>query len=459
MSQAEFQSEFQSKFHSEFQFASQHVAVIGAGWAGCAAATELAARGRQVTLFEAARIPGGRARKVMLNGCVVDNGQHILLGAYDETLRLMQMVGIDLDVALLRLPLQMRYPNNTGIDFIASKLPAPLHLLAGMVRATGLLLADKLALASFSYSAHKIDWMLEQDCSVTELLYRFRQTDRLIQFLWRPLCLAALNTPPDEASAQLFLNVLEDSLGARYASSEMLLPKLDLSALFPQQAIDYVTAHGGQVHFGARIRSLQRHDGSTWQLSTTTNAVDLQKFDQVIIATDLQNAAALLAPLTAQEIMPTVAYQPITTCYVQYGADCRLDAAFYALADDPAMGHWGQFVFDRGWLNVAQHGLFAVVISAASPAVNQDNALLCTAICNQLARVFDRAELAHPLWSKVVSEKRATFSCTPKLIRPRNKTDIRGIVLAGDYTASRYPATLEAAVRSGVAAARAVIGQ
>ena len=438
--------------------ASRDVAVIGAGWAGCAAAVELAAQGRSVTLFEAARVPGGRARKIILNGSSVDNGQHILLGAYRETLRVMRLVGIDIATALLRLPLQMRYPNNTGIDFVAAKLPAPLHLLAGMLRATGLALADKLALVIFTRSARNAAWVLERDCSVTELLRRFRQTDRLIQFMWRPLCLAALNTPPDEASAQVFLNVLKDSMGARYASSEMLLPRADLSALFPQQAIDYVMSHGGHAHLGTRVRSLQRHE-SRWSLQTTANPIAVQEFDQVIIATDLHSATALLEPLTANAIMPHVSYQPITTCYLQYSTECRLDAAFYALADDPSMGYWGQFVFDRGWLNASQRGLFAVVISAASLAAHQNHESLCAAICNQLAGVFARADLANPLWSKVVSEKRATFGCTPRLDRPVNQTGIDQIMLAGDYTASRYPSTIEAAVSSGVTAARLLINR
>ncbi len=429
------------------------IAVIGAGWAGCAAAVELAAHGRQVTLFDAARVPGGRARKVTLNGNTVDNGQHILLGAYAETLRMMKLVGIDQETALLRLPLQMRYPNKTGMDFVAAKLTAPLHLLAGVLRASGLSIAEKLALAGFSISARQISWTLDHDCSVTELLHRFRQPERLTQLMWRPLCLAALNTPPSEASAQVFLNVLKDSLGARRASSEMLLPRLDLSALFPQQAIDYVIARSGHAHFGTRIGSLQQRPGG-WSLQTNGGAIVTPEFDQVVIASDLHNAAALLVPLTENVIMPGASYQPITTCYLQYDDDCRLDAAFYALADEPLIGYWGQFVFDRGQLDAAQRGLLSVVVSASSQAVLKDHDTLCAAIGIQLADVFARPEFANPLWTKIVSEKRATFSCTPGLNRPDNRTAVDNIVLAGDYTASRYPATLEAAVRSGVAAAQ-----
>lgn len=438
---------------------SRHVAVIGAGWAGCAAAVELVAQGRQVTLFEAARTAGGRAREVTFNDYSLDNGQHILLGAYAETLRLMALVGVNIQTAVLRVPLQMRYPANTGMDFVAAKLPAPWHLLVGMLRASGLAAADKFALVSFSASARRIDWTLEHDCSVTDLLRAFHQTERLIQLMWRPLCLAALNTPPEEASAQVFLQVLKDSLGAQRASSDMLLPRVDLSALFPMPAIDYIVARGGSVNFGKRISALRR-DSYGWSLQSGANASaeSTHIVDQVIIATDLHNARALLKPLTGNIVMPEATHQAITTCYLQYEASCRLDAVFYALADNPLLGHWGQFVFDRGQLTVAQQGLFAVVISAAQQAILLDHTDLIAAVTAQLALVFSRPDFAHPLWSKVISEKRATFSCVPGMPRAGNDIGLGDVVLAGDYTASSYPATLEAAVRSGVTAARSLIG-
>ncbi|MFZ9257047.1 MAG: FAD-dependent oxidoreductase, partial [Burkholderiaceae bacterium] len=191
------------------------VAVIGAGWAGCAAAVALTRAGAKVTLYEATRTAGGRARRIDYQGHTLDNGQHILLGAYRESLRLMQQVGLQPSQLLMRLPLQMRYPDNeVGMDLLAPRLPAPLHLVMGVLRAKGLSLADKLSLARFSSAARWMGWQLNQDCTVAELLARFDQTDRLIKLMWRPLCIAALNTPPERASAKVFLAVLRDSLGA-----------------------------------------------------------------------------------------------------------------------------------------------------------------------------------------------------------------------------------------------------
>lgn len=438
----------------------KHIAVIGTGWAGCAAAVELTSRGERVTLFDAARTPGGRARRVDFNGVALDNGQHILLGAYTETLRLMQEVGVDLSSALLRLPMQMRYPNRSGMDFVAASLPAPFHLLMGLLRASGLGMRDKFALASFAVFADKINWTIERDCTVAGLLQRFKQTNRIIQLMWRPLCLAALNTPPELACAQTFLNVLKDSLGADSTASQMLLPRQDLSALFPQKAIDYVIAQGGANVMGKRIQAL-KPSGSQWQLIDAGGTAINALFHQVVIATDIRSAIQLLEQLasatqctpTHAAQMPSMSYQAITTCYLQYAPTTRLDAIFYALADDPNSNDWGQFVFDRGQLHSSQSGLFAVVISASEQAAALDHVDLTNAICAQLATVFKRRDLNRPLWTKVITEKRATFSCVAGLDRPTNTTSLDGIVLAGDYTIGRYPATLEAAVQSGIAAA------
>ncbi|MGZ3157582.1 MAG: hydroxysqualene dehydroxylase HpnE [Burkholderiaceae bacterium] len=433
------------------------IAVVGAGWAGCAAAVELARMGHRVTLFEASRTLGGRARRVEIDHKLLDNGQHILLGAYTETLRLMRIVGIDAKQALLRLTLQMRYPaNSDGMDFIAPRLPAPFHLLAALWRATGLTKNDKLALARFSTTARWMDWRLDADCTVTELLTRFDQTERLTKLMWRPLCIAALNTSPATASAQVFLNVLRDSLGAKRTASDMLIPRVDLTGLFPQHAAAYLAQHGGMVDMGATVQSIGKN-GNDWCLEISgAHYVNNHSmtFDAVIVATQSDHVHALIGHLIAPNKLPTFTYEPITTCYLQYEPELRLSQPFYALVDDPAAGQWGQFVFDRGQLDEKQAGLLSVVVSVSHEAIAQGHTALTASVAAQLADVFKRPELAQPAWTKVISEKRATFSCTPALDRPENATSINGLVIAGDYTASDYPATIESAVRSGVAAAK-----
>jgi hypothetical protein len=169
---------------------------------------------------------------------------------------------------------------------------------------------------------------------------------------------------------------------------------------------------------------------------------------------DLLRPLPALAPAVAQ--LDAFAYEPICTVYLQYAPGLRLPLPFCALADDAAHDRWGQFVFDRGQLDAQQDGLLAVVISAAGAAVALGHEALAGMVAAQLADAFALPALRAPLWTQVIAEKRATFACTPGLARPANATPLPGLALAGDYTAGEYPATLEAAVRSGALAAAAV---
>ena len=437
----------------------ESVAVVGGGWAGCAAAVELARRGAQVTLFEAARTLGGRARGVEIDGRLLDNGQHILLGAYKDTLSLLKRVGVDQATAFLRLPLQMRYPADSGgMDFVAPRLPAPWHMLVALLRAKGLEREDKLALARFTTAARWMGWRLDTDVNVTVLLERFGQTARLQRLMWHPLCLAALNTAPERASANVFLAVLRDSLGAKRAASDMLIPRLELGALFPQAAARYLGSKGGSVHAGAKVDSI-RPAGAGWELQAGGNRP--AAVDAVVLATPAAQSGTLLAslPETADLSAQLKAfdYEPIVTCYLQYDGNLRLPLPFCALLDEPGQGRFGQFVFDRGQLDGKQNGLLAVVVSAAGEAAALDQDSLALAIAAQLDAAFPGLGLGTPQWRRVITEKRATFACTPGLARPANATPLPGLVLAGDYTSGDYPATLESAVRSGQAATTIIL--
>ena len=430
------------------------VAVIGAGWAGCAAAVELARGGAHVTLYEAARTAGGRARRIEYQGNTLDNGQHILLGAYRDTLRMMRLVGLQPSELLLRLPLQMRYPNSeNGMDLLAPRLPAPLHLALGVLRAKGLSLADKLSLARFASAARWMGWQLHRDCTVSELLERFEQADRLTRLMWRPLCIAALNTPPERASAKVFLAVLRDSLGASRAASDMLLPRTDLSALFPDAAIAWLQKQGGKVMLGNRVSAIHADDDG-WKIHSEQHS---DHYQHVVIATSAAHAQTLLLEIDdALANTLDFEYEAITTCYLHYAPTVRLPAPMLALLDDPDSQRWGQFIFDRGQLDAAKAGLLAVVISASGLATESGAQALEASVAQQLANDLQMPDLATPLWSKVITEKRATFACVPDLQRPPNATAHRGLWLAGDYTESEYPATIEGAVRSGLKVAAAI---
>jgi len=447
-----------------------NVAVIGGGYAGMAAAVDLAAHGVTVTIFESAKQLGGRARGVCipipiqqaeqhtspsiqlspsggkgnrpLTGeyLTLDNGQHLLLGCYRETLRLIALVGGDIERDFLRLPLQLDLHGH--LELRAPHLPAPLHLMVALLNANGLNWNERLKAARFMLALHLSGFKLKQDITVAELLAEHGQHDDLTRKLWEPLSLAALNTPINKASAQVLLNVLRDALTRRRADSDMLLPRLDFSALFPDRAAAFVARHGGKVHLALGVDAIVPQQGD-FELHTAQGA---QSFSHVILATSPTVAARLLSPLPA--LADTVRriegleQQPIYTIYLQYPETVCLP--------HPMIGLYrcvSQWLFDKGAI-AGQHGLLAAVISAEGvhQALSQNE--LAQQVIEELREEFDIT--ATPRWFKVIAEKRATFCCTPDLQRPAPQTALPGLLLAGDYTAGDYPATLEGAVQSGV---------
>lgn len=420
----------------------QSVAIIGGGYAGMAAAVELAGRGVPLTVFEAAPALGGRARRVTVNDTALDNGLHILIGAYSETLRLIEKVAPKRD-SFLRLPLDLQIHNQFHLR--APKLPAPLHVAWALFTAKGLTFNDKRAAARFMNTMKACAYRLKQDCTVEALLAENQQPVVLIEYLWAPLCVAALNTPMQRASAQVFLNVLRDSLGAGRAASDLLLARTDLTALFPKPAAEYVRACGGQVEVGATVERITR-DGAGFNIHVHGNA---RRFDQVICAVAPHRAAPLLADIaelqTAAQQIESLQYEPIHSVWLQFDGAVKLPSPMIGLANSPA-----QWLFDREAI-CGQRGLIGAVISASEDHVGEAQDDLAQRVVADIAKAF--GPLPKLLWHRVIAEKRATFSCTPDLQRPATAPPCPGFMLAGDYVAGDYPATIEAAVRSGIAAA------
>ncbi len=420
------------------------VAVVGAGWAGLSAAVSLADHGIPVTVFEASRNLGGRARRVTIDGADLDNGQHILIGAYRETLALMSKVGADPRKLLLRLPLELRFAD--GFHLRAPRLPYPLNLLAGLLGARGLSLVQGLAAIRFMARMQKDAFRVQPDRSVAVLLETNGQLGALRRYLWEPLCISALNTPPADASAQVFANVLRDGLTGARENSDLLLPRADLGRLFPEPAAAFITAHGGSIEMGVAVRRVTR-DETAFRLDDRP-----QRFSHVIIACAPQHAATLLGGFpeleNARRTIDALQYEPIFSCYLRYPDPVRLPSPMLGLA-----GPICQWVFDRGQLS-GQRGLLAAVISASGSHEDIPHQELAARIHEELKTALPK--LPDPLWSRIIGEKRATFSCRPALDRPTATTPVRGLYLAGDYTASDYPGTLEAAVRSGLSSARSI---
>lgn len=424
-----------------------NVAIIGAGYAGMAAGIALAEAGAQVTVYEAGAVPGGRARRVEAHGVTLDNGVHIMLGAYRDTLALMRKVGVAPERALLRLPLD--WDIHRTFRFSAAPLPAPLHLAVGLMRVHGAPWRERWSAAKLLGAMRRTGFTLEHDVSVAELLRQYGQGDAFVRNLWEPLCLAALNTPLHEASAQAFLNVVRDGLDAGRDASEVLLARDDLSALLPEPAARYIRDRQGDVRLRDPVRGVEHVDGR-FRITASAHAAE---YSHVICATSPHHVTALLGALpgmaNVKSAVEALRYEPICTIYLQYDPAVQLPKPMLGLS-----GRTAQWLFDRGPIS-GQHGLIAGIISAGGAHIGLTHEALAQRVHEDVAHVA--GNLPPPAWSQVIAEKRATFACTVGMQRPAQRTPLPGLLLAGDYTAGEYPGTLESAVRSGLACARAVL--
>ena len=478
----------------------RRAAVVGGGWAGLAAAVRAAHDGHHVTVFEASRHWGGRARSLPLtlpdgSQTTLDNGQHILIGAYTETLRLMQMVGVDVASSLFRTPLALIDPNGHGLrlpdwpaipDWLSARVP--LDVLAGVLGARGWTWRDKWALLWTATRWQMAGFVCPDHTTVSDLCQGVPTT--LMDRFFEPLCVSALNTPASRASGKVFLRVLQDSLFGVRGGSNLLLPCVDLGALFPHAAVAWLqqAPRSAVMRLGQRVVNIQAacevNTGAPAVPGTGGWQLNGEHFDHVVWANsdtkwlsahDSIDSTALKSGLidaqpqvdhpceSAPESSPTaldwadavrqLRHEAIATVYVWCGSAAEaartrplhatehvLPQAMTALL--PNAVHPAQFVFDRSWLG-GPIGLLAFVVSASEGDAKDIESRVCRQAKAQLALEVTAV--------RTVVEKRATFACTPGLRRPA-KYMAPNLVAAGDQVEGPYPATLEGAVRSGWAA-------
>jgi len=418
--------------------------VIGGGWSGLAAAVTLVQQGHSVHLIESAKQFGGRARNVTWQGKMIDNGQHIMIGAYTQMLAMMHLVGVDTEHAFQRLPidLSIHHPHYSTLQLSGqSRLPWPWSLAWNLLKSAGL-----NSLKSLVVLQKDIPRLLaNKDITVLEWLLTAKQPERLIEQLWQPLCLATLNTPVDKASAKVLAIVLRDSLGQDEPTADLLIPNQPLGSIFPQAAAEYIRQQGGKLSRQTRIADIVIEEGQiSGAITTSGQFIDSEN---IIIATGPDQTAQLL---TAHLRFPRPSQTPITTVYLQYPEHCRLPKPLLGMTG--TMSHW---LFDRS----QQHpGMMAVVISSSGRHDQMSKEVLVQHVCEEVHQFLPNFP-AKADEGFVIREKRATFECTVDnhQNRPSCKTRIPGLWLAGDYIMNDYPATLEGAIRNGERCAKLLL--
>lgn len=406
------------------------VAIVGGGWAGIAAAVALADAGHDIAVFEMAPQLGGRARSVA-GEPPYDNGQHILIGAYRDSLALMRRLGIAPETVLKRLPLALPYPGEPGL-----RLPPGSPLVSftrGVLAHRGWPLGARLGLLAAAGGWLARGFRCDAALSVAELCKSLPEAVK--RDLVEPLCVAALNTPAPRASAQVFLRVLKDALFSGTGSADLLLPRRPLSELLAGPATAWL---GDRLRLGHRVQQIE----PGWR-------VDGEAFDAVVLACTSVEAARLVADVAPgwSAKAQALRFEPIVTVYLS-SPGSALPTPMLALREGPDAP--AQFVFDHGQLGGAP-GRFAFVVSGAAAWVERGGC--AEAVLAQATRELGWA--TPPVIDRTLTEKRATFACTPGLARPPARI-APGLWAVGDYVEGPYPATLEGAVRAGLAAAQGI---
>ncbi len=432
------------------------VAVIGGGLAGLAAGCALADAGLQVTLLERRPYVGGRASSYEhpATGEVVDNCQHVLLGCCTNLIQFYERLGVSNKIRWFD-EMMFLEPGGRASRLAPSFLPAPLHNIPTFLRAKMLAFKDKLAISRALAAMRKL---LPEDSDENFLswLHRHKQTERSIERFWKTVLVSALNEDLDRLSVRYAVQVFRESFIKSAAAGRMGLPSVPLSELY-SSAIEYIRARGGQVLLRASVTAIEhKTDG----VSLTVNSCE-QQFDCAVLAVAFQAAAnllptdALAAPLKQQ--LGHFESSPITGIHLWFDREIT-PLPHAVLLDRTIQWMFQKSKFQDPGYREGAGSYVELVVSASKSLVQKSREEVLELALRELAEFFPSMKEAKVLKSAVIKEVYATYSILPGLdqYRPEAKTAWPRLFLAGDWTATGWPATMEGAVRSGYLAAEAL---
>lgn len=428
------------------------VAVVGGGLAGLAAATALAERGVAVSVFEARPRLGGATHSFERDGLVVDNGQHVFLRCYTAYREFLERVGAADRVAIQdRFDVPVLAPGERPARLARTDLPGPMGLARSLATFSALPPADRLRAlraALAMYGADPSDPRLDER-SFASWLAGYGQSDRAVRRLWELFIVPALNAPADQASAALAAMVIRTALLGGRAAPDIGFPVAPLEAVHGEPAARRLRSLGAGVHTKSKVTAVRpagegflvRVDGSEHQV------------DAVVLATPHEAAAGLLpdGAVTGRGRPSGLGAAPILNVHVILDRPVTA-LPFAATVDSPV-----QWVFDRTRIAGLDHGQYlALSVSAADAYIDRPTRELRDEFLPALARVFPRVQSAEISRFFVTRERRATFRQSPgsRALRPSAATRLPGLLIAGAWTDTGWPDTMEGAVRSGLTAAR-----
>jgi len=440
---------------------SPDVLIIGGGVAGLSAAVELTSRGYSILLIEQKQHLGGRTYSFIHpdTGDEVDNGQHLLMGCYHSTLRYLKIIGAEDLVDIQKtMSVVFRLPNQSTVELKTNSLPTPLNVLSGLFGLTNLSLTNRLKMLRVG-----IDVMLKNpdtnkhlhSISVAQWLQELGQPEENRKYLWDVIAIGALNDSLDKVSAALFAKVIKTAFFGSRKNSSMVIPNRGLSTVLVDKAAKFIENNGGQILLSTTVEKIENRKQIVDHLQLSNGVTVYPK--AVISAVPYFDLAKVFGDTSTigVKFLDQFTSSPIVTVHLWFDKHF-VEETFCALLDSPI--HW---VFNKSRM-YGKHEYelmyLSLVVSGAHDFVEKDKDDIVALAVNELRRFYSNAERATPVHSLVIKEKRATFS--PKVgierFRPSHTTSIQNLFLAGDWTDTKLPATIEGAVQSGFECARMV---
>ncbi|MEW6512219.1 MAG: hydroxysqualene dehydroxylase HpnE [Bacteroidota bacterium] len=430
------------------------VVIAGAGLSGLAAGAGLAARGIPVTVLEQRPVPGGRATSFIdqNSGEEVDNGQHVLIAGYAHTLRFLDTIGTREFLNIQKTPeLPFHHPVRGFQTVRFPALPSPLHLAAGIAGTRLFTGTDKLRLLRAGGALRRMDEKARADIAgltVEQWLDAVGQSEETKRSFWEPLAIAVMNEHIGAASAAVFVRSMREAFLSDPRGASLALPSVGLSRLYAEPAAESIRRRGGAVRCGAdvvesiaegdKIQEVRLRSGESIACSALILAVPSYRAASLLPA-ELRSSGFL-------DAIGTAPLSPIVSIHLWFDADFMPQSVLGVI------GRHVQWLFNRRKIARAggRGGYVTAVISAAHETVDKPNDEIIRIACDDLAGIYGTSA-REPRRALVIREKRATFSCTPamEILRPAPITPIGNLFLAGDWTATGYPATIEGAVLSG----------
>jgi squalene-associated FAD-dependent desaturase len=434
------------------------VAIVGGGLAGLAAAVALVTRGCNVELFEARRKLGGRAGSHIdrTTGESIDHCQHVAMGCCTNFVDLCQRTGVA-DLLVRHKTLHFFGPDGRRSDFTPMRwLPAPLHLLRPLLRLKFLSLADKWSIARAMLRLASAEaTRVTSEKTILRWLTEQRQSEASIERFWKVVLVSALAESLEHTSLAAARKVFLDGFLAHRDAADVLVPRVSLGVLYDDRVVAWLREHGAKIHLESTVESVygsaDRADGLRFGDGTTHTA------DFVVLAVPWQRVVEILPPAMKVAVDPNDSFASLPSAPIS-SVHLWFDRPLTGLPHAVLVGRLSQWVFARGPKDDGEH-YYQVVISASHELSGRSRQSVVDDVVRDLQSAFPEAGDAKLLRWQLITDPNAVFSPRPGIetIRPSQQTPVSNLLLAGDWTRTGWPATMESAVRSGYLAAEALL--